>query len=148
MPLNRKFRKDTFYSDLEPFFSAGVLTELYMSDRLCICDLGHFAYVFFPYIRDEASGKQVGVISGLTLLKKTLYKGDEAFFRVIGRCSRGLLVRRSVIFDGKALEISLREAEKVKTDGIPENIDMELNGKMRQLFLAGVRGDGRNTGHA
>ena len=133
--------KETFYQDLEPFFSSGILTELYMSDRICICDLGHFAYIFFLYLNDPRYDSQIGFLGSLKAVKLTLRRGDEAFFKALRHCSRQFVIDRSIVFNDKALALARKQVEKMEATGIPGSVDLELNRKMRQLFLAGVRGE-------
>ena len=129
--------KDSFYEDLDMFFSTGLLTELYKSDDLCICDLGHFTYIVFLYVVDPRVNKQLGFLTSLEAVKRTIERGDKEFFRMIKHCSRKFIVDRTIIFNEKAYEGAMRQVEKMEKTGIlPVNVDMEFNKRMRQDFLA------------
>ena len=62
--------KETFYDDLKAFFDSGLMKELYMTDKLCICELGQFTYIVFTFIKDAESGKQIGFTASHPVIKK------------------------------------------------------------------------------
>lgn len=88
---------DPFYADLRPFFEDGLLTQVYRTGRLCVCEAANLCYYAFPDIKTD--GWQTGFVLKPEAIRKIIDEGEDFFVRSVNAASPEQLRAAAQVFN-------------------------------------------------
>ncbi len=111
-----------FRAQSKRFFDAGLLREIYCSDKLCICNMANQCYCVMNFIKTRQG------VAGLLISAQEAEKlaQDEGFMRSLLNMGKERFLERSFCLDDKRFEIMMKFKMRNDAQGPTPDIDPEM----------------------
>lgn len=110
--------KAEFFQKMQPYYDAGLIRNIYVSDHLCILAFGELLYVACPYI--PISDMPVGIYMNEHIMKQLVEK-NRLIYLYVNEVFSDVKSNRNLIYDFSASKIDIwkewlkEERNKVKS---------------------------------